>query len=96
MNSCTFEGRVWRPRAATSRDAARKQREQEAAGPVGRRGRDESPSLPQPNGRPPLTHCGDEEKLMKVSARNQLNGTVAEVQRGQTTAQVRINVVVRR
>jgi len=39
-----------------------------------------------------LTHCGDEEKLMKISARNQLKGTVAEVQKGQTTAHVRINV----
>ena len=29
---------------------------------------------------------------MKVSARNQLKGTIAEVQKGQTTAHVRINV----
>jgi molybdopterin-binding protein len=40
----------------------------------------------------PITHCGDQEKLTKVSARNQLKGTVAEVQKGQTTAHVRINV----
>ena len=29
---------------------------------------------------------------MKISARNQLEGTVAEVKKGQTTAHVRINV----
>jgi molybdopterin-binding protein len=29
---------------------------------------------------------------MKLSARNQLEGTVAEVKKGQTTAHVRINV----
>ena len=29
---------------------------------------------------------------MKVNARNQLKGTVAEVQKGQTTTHVRINV----
>jgi len=29
---------------------------------------------------------------MKISARNQLKGTVAEVKKGQTTAHIRINI----
>jgi molybdopterin-binding protein len=32
------------------------------------------------------------EKIMKISARNQLKGTIVEVTKGQTTAHVRIDI----
>jgi molybdopterin-binding protein len=40
----------------------------------------------------PSMHWNDEGKLMKLSARNQIKGTVVEAKKGQTTAHVRINI----
>jgi molybdopterin-binding protein len=52
----------------------------------------ESPSLQCASPEGPLTHWNDERKLMNLSARNQLKGTVVEAKKGQTTAHVRINI----
>jgi molybdopterin-binding protein len=52
----------------------------------------ESPCLHRvsPEGR--STHWKRRGKLMNLSARNQLKGTVIEAKKGQTTAHVRINI----
>lgn len=39
-----------------------------------------------------LAAAADEENRMKLSARNQLKGTILEVNKGQTTAHVRIDI----
>jgi len=39
-----------------------------------------------------IAAVGPKEKTMKISARNQLKGTVLEVHKGQTTAHVRIDI----
>jgi molybdopterin-binding protein len=43
-------------------------------------------------GQKAINPLGDEGKPMKLSARNQLKGTVEEVKKGQTTAHIRIDV----
>ena len=52
----------------------------------------ESPSLHSVSPEGPLTYENDEGRLMNLSARNQLKGTVVEAKKGQTTAHVRINI----
>jgi molybdopterin-binding protein len=52
----------------------------------------ESPSLQFVSSEGPHTYENDEGKLMNLSARNQLKGTVVEAKKGQTTAHVRINI----